>query len=457
MSLLVASISGPAVWMVSDTAITAGKIELRDRAYLPKIEPCQNRKALAGYAGDPDIGLKCLRLAAAKQTFEEAIEVLVEGSKDSETEFAYACFKGEEPKLFRIRRGEKEETRTLHLGVHDAFRVLQGIRLGQISPYAPLALKTFMSGARTEVPEGLAKTVRSMIEVFASREEHDVGGWPVAYFVTNAGTFFCSYAYGVSDPLFDKLQPGSVIPHGTAERGGATLSVTEIGSSEGMAIYWLQNASGRVLMRSSDGYNVTVLHGSPTLFKQLAQVALGRPVDLWVGDQPVGPVKALTIMRGKDGNIDSVIADHGEALSISVHNLATPFQFSAEISMSGISSKLEKVLVGVSTDKSEMSLKIADEPLINLNAEEADRLILAIAQARSELSQAVSADFPQSAKVPAQIDPRWYTNQAPHPSLPGVLLRLRHSGLGWLAFLLPPHEARALGQWLTNNAGEEKQ
>jgi hypothetical protein len=50
------------------------------------------------------------------------------------------------------------------------------------------------------------------------------------------------------------------------------------------------------------------------------------------------------------------------------------------------------------------------------------------------------------------IDPAWRTEGSPHAEIDGVLMRLRHIGLGWVSFLLPRKEASALGKWLFDNS-----
>jgi len=52
------------------------------------------------------------------------------------------------------------------------------------------------------------------------------------------------------------------------------------------------------------------------------------------------------------------------------------------------------------------------------------------------------------------VNPAWRTHFGIHPDLDGIVMRLRHLGLGWLTFLLPHHEAKSLGDWLRNNAKE---
>jgi hypothetical protein len=65
----------------------------------------------------------------------------------------------------------------------DAFETFQRIRHGEISPYAPLALKTFM----------WSSAIVAVIDVFVSRSERDVGGWVVQYFLSTDGPHFVSY------------------------------------------------------------------------------------------------------------------------------------------------------------------------------------------------------------------------------------------------------------------------
>lgn len=459
MTLVVAAISGDLIWMIGDTAITGGRIDLRSREYLPKIEPSKQRTALIGFAGGAELARTLVRQAAAQSDPAKAIELLANGSVGAEVEFAFGHIGPSGPMLFHIRDGSAVTTQTLHLGVHQAFESLQKIRLGEATPYAPLALKTFMCGARVGVPEQCAQTIRCMIDLFASREEHDVGGWPVAYLIDKDGLYFCGYCYGVSDPLFDRLTSGSVVPHGTAAEGGSTLSVSEIGNVDGMTVYWLQNESGRTFVRTGDGYDVKSFYGGPTLFKQVASFALGVPVDLWVGDQPPGPVKELKILRDRQGNINCVIADHGNSISLAVHNLATPFDSKAEMLMAkGQAQMASDVGIVVSAEKNAVRVSVADGVgHLDLSAEQLDDLIFKLGEARAELSPPVAADFPEAGKIAAQINPRWCTNPSPHPSIPGVLLRLRHSGLGWLGFVFPPNEAISLGRWLSENPGNNGQ
>ena len=55
------------------------------------------------------------------------------------------------------------------------------------------------------------------------------------------------------------------------------------------------------------------------------------------------------------------------------------------------------------------------------------------------------------------IDPKWRTERSPHADIDGVVMRLRHIGLGWVSFLLPRNEGSALGKWLSDNSKTEKE
>jgi len=217
MSLIIAQVEGPLIWMVGDTALTEGKIGQRDREYLPKIEVGRVFPALVGFAGGAEYGAKQAREAAMVGSSTEALKLLAASSTDAEVQFAYGVIEEKTPRLYRIEGGEVVECSVLHLGSTEAFSIFQRIRHGEVDPYAPKAFKNFLSGGPTQAPQGLSDAIHSMIDLFAARAEHDVGGWAVPYILSAEGVSFCSYCYSVSDPVFDQLAPGSVVGHGTAE------------------------------------------------------------------------------------------------------------------------------------------------------------------------------------------------------------------------------------------------
>jgi hypothetical protein len=82
-----------------------------------------------------------------------------------------------------------------------------------------------------------------------------------------------------------------------------------------------------------------------------------------------------------------------------------------------------------------------------------------LGEVRAIMSQPVPAEPPNvaGAREAVIVDPAWRTNTAVHPSLDGILLRLRHLGFGWVTFLLPHHEALGLGQWLADHSKRDQQ
>ncbi len=80
--------------------------------------------------------------------------------------------------------------------------------------------------------------------------------------------------------------------------------------------------------------------------------------------------------------------------------------------------------------------------LSELDAAQLDALIAAAAKRRAELG-------PQSEQPPPQceavLNPAWHTSPLPN----GVLMMLRHPGMGWLAFVLPhEHRVHLTSLWL---------
>ena len=112
------------------------------------------------------------------------------------------------------------------------------------------------------------------------------------------------------------------------------------------------------------------------------------------------------------------------------------------------------IRIAISSAKDQVYLRTAgngaSETRFSFTATELDELIAALSDARAQLAQLVS--FEPSAgpnrKEAFEINPAWKITGSPHESVLGVLLRIRHPGFGWLRFMIPFEEARALGHWL---------
>ena len=291
--------------MVADTAITGGKFQLRQRIYQIKIVPSRDGRGLVGFAGDEHYGRKLVERAASLRSGTEVVEMLTEAHQEHRSvDFAYGYINEAGPQLIRIADGSAEEVPTFYLGVADAFEHFQRIRHDPKIDPAPEAIHTFVCGSRSSepVPSPLSTAITSMLRLFTERAERDVGGWPVAYFLTAEGAFFCGYGYAVSDPILKTISAGSVVPHGSAQAGGFGLSVTEYGLGEGMVVYWLQQPGGMVFRRSCEAYELHEFHGTPSRFKQSVCEALGKEIDLLFGDKLPGPTRAIAVMRDELGN-----------------------------------------------------------------------------------------------------------------------------------------------------------
>ena len=116
----------------------------------------------------------------------------------------------------------------------------------------------------------------------------------------------------------------------------------------------------------------------------------------------------------------------------------------------GPDSSREKVVMNV------VVLGGADAVSARLKATEAEDLIAKLGHARAALKDEVVHDLDPMADLDfTVIAPEWRASTDSLDGADGVAglsLALRHSGYGWLAFVLPHAEARALGRWLLENA-----
>lgn len=467
MTLLVAGKVEQNVWMIADTAITGGNIAFRDRQYRPKIEAAHG-SSLVGYAGDHHFGERFIRQCQQVSPGTEALEFLLLRHRECPSvDFAYSYRAGDRGYLFRIADGVAEEVQALHLGDAVAFGQFQEIRHRAERDHAPNALHQFMCCTRGTalVPRSLSDAIAAMLELFAVRQDRGVGGWVVPYLLTEHGSELCPYVYSVTDPITDSLAPGDRIPHGTAEAGGFDLSFTALREGDGMVVYWPQRAAGQIYVRSEIGYDVLTIEGAPAAFIERVKATHGREVDLWFGEASAEPPESITYLRDQHGMPRIAAVRSGRKLSFSWLT-SSDYSFQVEDGVLTVSenekpsadSDPSKPKLSASVEGNGRSAKVMlhknDEALgdIILDAPAVDDLIASLAQIRTRMREPVPAEITAGTKLEAIVDPAWRTRIAPHPTVLGPLLCLRHPGLGWLSFILPDREARALGQWLTENA-----
>jgi hypothetical protein len=452
--------------MVSDAAITGGDIPLRDREYEIKILPSLDGKALIGFAGDQHHGTRILRAAAKSGAGQQTIGgLLAEHLQYPSVDIAYGYVDEQGPHLFRISEGAARELATFHVGNSGAFVHFQRIRhAAEIDP-APKAVEIFMLGASAPIPEPLHIATVAMLRLFTENPERDVGGWALPYMLTPDGVFLCGYAYSVSDPILADVAPGSLVPHGTSEAGGFCLSVTELGHGEGLVVYWRQLPGGYLFVRNGTAIEKIKIVGNPSEFKEAALRAIGKPVEIWFGDKPVGRPDSVTMMTGDDGKPAIAIARRGNNLSFSVLNVETFFHSKASINFSPDRKMQDGIVLGnlkisLAEDNGSAALEIVQDgrsiARASLQASELETLLAHLAEMRAAMPTQIAPEPPTGpgAQELVIVDPAWRTDFSIHPDLDGILIRLRHLGFGWLTFLLPHHEAKSLGSWLSTSAKE---
>jgi hypothetical protein len=471
MTLVVAGVTSGTGWIVSDTLITGGTIQLRDREYQVKCLPSQDRQALVSFSGDAHNGAKLIERAAGTQSGRGVIHMLCEAQAEHpKIDFLYMFLDECGPRLFRIYEGCAHEVSATYMGEKDAFEEFQRIRHATEIDPVPKSFEHFMfatsrvPGAPSQVPDAVSRATVSMLRLFMRRAERDVGGWAVPYVLVRDGAYMCQYVHAVSDPILDKFMPGAVVPHGTAEAGGYGLSVTEFGQLEGMVVYRRQTPGGLVLIREATGYRTVFIEGAPAEFRNKASDFLGKPVDIWFGHAPLGVPESLTILRDERGQPAVAIGRRGDTVSLAVLNVATAFRaranFGEEEGPKPVTA--QNLTLTLANDRSHVILKLLNDGAIvgesTLNANELDAVIAGLGQFRAALPGQVSPEPDQSggSQEFVVIDPAWRTVQSPHADIDGIIMRLRHIGLGWVSFLLPRHEGRALGKWLTENCADPK-
>lgn len=465
MTLAVAGVTAGKGWMVADTLITGGPIQLRNREHQIKCLPAKDRRSLVAFSGDAYSGGRLIEEVAAMPSDRNAIRVLCEAQAENPTiDFLYMFLDEDAARLFKISNGGAEEMAATFIGEKSAFEQFQRIRHRAEIETAPLSFENFIFGSRAprEIPESISKATISMLRMFLQRTERDVGGWAVPYVLIPEGAYMCGYAHAVSDPILDEVAPGAVVPHGTAGAGGYGLSVTEFGDLEGMVVYLHQASSGLILVKEERRYRAVRVEGSPTEFCGSASKLLGKPVEIFFGEAaPAGLPDSITILRDENRQPAVAIAKRGRNMSFSILNVATAFRTKARIDLSDKRRELEPVtlqnLVLTLANEDQVKLQLVNAGKVvgeaTLNAEEMDAVIDGLGRFRAGLSQQVRQEPDQSSgsQELLVVDPAWRTTQSPHAEIDGIVMRLRHIGLGWVSFLLPRHEGLALGKWLTES------
>lgn len=113
-----------------------------------------------------------------------------------------------------------------------------------------------------------------------------------------------------------------------------------------------------------------------------------------------------------------------------------------------------KISGGVTVDKEAAVINLGfdgEEPLahISLDAASLEQFIRSLAPAREQMREIVVPSLDPYSRLDFVSAPAWHIPDT-HNGPPGVLLALRHPGLGWVSFLLERERALQLADALRN-------
>lgn len=302
MTLLIAHQQADgAVWMIADTHLSGGDLQVRDREVHQKVFPAQGGSGLIAFAGDY---VTAEAVIGEIETLNPGQDTLAHLARRAHSflDFAYA-YNDTSPHLFKVTANGTEEIKSFSLGDPQQFSKFQDYRHSKALEYPENSLMTLQIAGRDETfsPDGLFQaSLVAMWRLFASGSGQLVGGWATPFCFTARGASLITYAYSATDPAMDRLLPGDLIPHGTAERGGFGFSLTELPGHAGTVAYWLQRAGGYVMLHSGASFQAIFVDGNPTQFLERARTVAGREVSLWFGSETVTSIVSSKSIYDKD-------------------------------------------------------------------------------------------------------------------------------------------------------------
>lgn len=322
----------------------------------------------------------------------------------------------------------------------------------------------FCEGPTGTVPPRMAAAIEAMQRLFAQTEARNVGGIVVSYLIDGANILRCGYTHSVTDPVCLSLVPGDAVSHGTAERGGFGVSDYELEEHDGISVYWLQARAGWVMTGIGTECRVERFTGSPAEFVAAVKAKLARNIFVGFGEAPLLTDRAVSMLRDEQGRPIVAVTAAREGISFAwVGGGAGPFRASGNIAIPALRDRTKEeikvaehqIALTLSEDRRDTSIVIegpSGRVELSANAEELDRLIESLSAIRSGLHEGVPNELLDGTRLTAVLDPAWRTRAQFASDVKGVTLVLRHPGLNWRAFLLPVHEARALGSYLVRTA-----
>lgn len=103
-------------------------------------------------------------------------------------------------------------------------------------------------------------------------------------------------------------------------------------------------------------------------------------------------------------------------------------------------------------DQALIQMDVDGEPKAHMFVEASDlsKIIAALSEIRMQMTEEVTPVLDPVARLDMVVDPAWRAELKPE----GTALALRHPGLGWIGFLLPPESASELAEHLPKPLAE---
>ncbi|WP_323119646.1 hypothetical protein [Burkholderia alba] len=94
-----------------------------------------------------------------------------------------------------------------------------------------------------------------------------------------------------------------------------------------------------------------------------------------------------------------------------------------------------------------------DQSSVLLDPEDVDAVIQYLSLLRASMQPPIPDVPSRTGQYVMEMDPCWYTEK--HPLYGGAVLFMRHTGLGWAGFALPPHSLKRLHACLARHLEAE--
>ncbi len=329
MTLVMAGIADNKVWLIADTKLSLNyEKDVRKTFSGIKVEPAVD--GLIGMAGNTYNAAPILKRAVTTAPGRDTISVLYEGARtfehvhpDSRVDFCYAYFQNGKAKLVSIKP-KPLNVEIAFLGSGQAtslFRKRQTDIPIESQPGSIHHLSLLCPPQNDASPDKMGEALRNMIGVCSHQGDGSVGGWITPFYLTERGAFVQHYFYNV---VTDRqgLAPSGMLPLGSVEGGGYTVSLTGSHDPLRLVFYCPQRNVGEVFLWNDHVWEGHRFSCPPHLFSAEVKDRLGIDVYTYLltGPPHTGPIKATPIVT-TDGIVIGNALERGDGFGAQFHSL----------------------------------------------------------------------------------------------------------------------------------------